>query len=48
VTGPGPGGVTALQLRATVPPIAGVTEEIDGAGSWVTFADAFPVPVAVK
>jgi hypothetical protein len=48
VTDSDPGGVTALQLRATVPPAAGTAEEIDGAESFVTPAEASPAPVVEK
>jgi hypothetical protein len=47
-TVPDPGAVTALQLSATVPPTAGVAAVIVGAKSFVTLADASPVPVAEK
>jgi hypothetical protein len=47
VTVPEPGGVTAVQLRATVP-APGVAEEIVGAGSVVALPDAVPAPVELK
>ncbi len=48
MTVPEPGGVTAVQVSATVPPAAGRAEEIVGAESFGSPAVALPAPVVVK
>jgi hypothetical protein len=48
VTEPVPGGVTAPQVKVTVPPAAGVAALIVGAVSFATAAEAVPVPSLEK